>query len=182
METSRGVDERICYGGRWDGGREMGAGCVGTFRTIGRVEDEVGEGMVVLAGDWEVEGPAGDGGGTPYLGHGLRQPNFGTKFGASVRVVVPYGWGAGSFRDRPGGAARGGAGSGGGKEKAPALAGAFLAQALAWARAAAATGVSRGVSAVSGAFSWGAASRRSRATASISLMRFSWLTRVAPGS
>ena len=40
----------------------MGAGCVGTFRTIGRVEDEVGEGMVVLAGDWDVEGPAGDGG------------------------------------------------------------------------------------------------------------------------
>ena len=34
----------------------------------------------------------GDGGrGTPYLGHGLRRPNFVPKFGASVRVVVPYG-------------------------------------------------------------------------------------------
>ena len=67
-------------------------------------------------------------------------------------------------------------------EKAPAEAGAFLAQALAWARVVAAAGVSWGVSAVSGTFSWGVASRRSRATASISLMRFSWLTRVAPGS
>ena len=26
--------------------------------------------------------------GTPYLGHGLRRPNFVPKFGASVRVVV----------------------------------------------------------------------------------------------
>ena len=68
------------------------------------------------------------------------------------------------------------------RKKAPALAGAFLAQALAWARVVAAAGVSWGVSAVSGTFSWGVASRRSRATASISLMRFSWLTRVAPGS
>ena len=32
----------------------------------------------------------GRGGGTPYLGHGLRRPNFVPKFGASVRVVVPY--------------------------------------------------------------------------------------------
>ena len=28
----------------------------------------------------------------PYLGHGLRQPNSVPKFGASVRVVDPYGW------------------------------------------------------------------------------------------
>ena len=28
--------------------------------------------------------------GTPYLGHGLRQPNSVPEFGASVRVVVPY--------------------------------------------------------------------------------------------
>ena len=33
----------------------------------------------------------GRGGGTPYLGHGLRRPNFVPKFGASVRDVVPYG-------------------------------------------------------------------------------------------
>ena len=63
---------------------------LGGFRLVG---DEVIEGLVVLAGDWVGEGPAGDGGrGTPYLGHGLRRPNFVPKFGASVRVVVPYGW------------------------------------------------------------------------------------------
>ena len=73
METSRGVDERICYGGRWDGGRESGARCLRRFRAFCLVGDEVGEGLVVLAptlGGW---GPAGDG-------------------GAARRVVVPYGW------------------------------------------------------------------------------------------
>ena len=43
--------------------------------------------MVVLAGDWEVEGPAGDGGGTPYLGHGLRQPNSVPEFGWLATIV-----------------------------------------------------------------------------------------------
>ena len=136
-------------------GRGSEAGCAGSFRTIGRVEDEGGEGMVVLAGDWEVEGPAG---GRGDEGRGFGPPGSSCPTGGC------------------------GGQAAGGRKKAPALAGAFLAQALAWARAAAAAGVSRGVSAVSGAFSWGAASRRSRATASISLMRFSWLTRVAPGS
>ena len=61
------------YGGRWDGGRESGAGCLRRFRAFCLVGDEVGEGLVVLAptlGGW---GPAGDG-------------------GAARRVVVPYGW------------------------------------------------------------------------------------------
>ena len=40
--------------GRWDGGRRIGAGYLRSFRTIGHVEDEIGEGMVVLAGDWVV--------------------------------------------------------------------------------------------------------------------------------
>ena len=45
-----------------------------------------------------VGGPQGtrDADGTPYLGHGLRQPNSGTEFGASVRSSCPYG-----FRDCP---------------------------------------------------------------------------------
>ena len=30
--------------------------------------------------------------GTPYLGHGLRRPNFVPKFGASVIGIGPYGW------------------------------------------------------------------------------------------
>ena len=30
--------------------------------------------------------------GTPYLGHGLRQPNSGTEFGASVRSSCPTSW------------------------------------------------------------------------------------------
>ena len=33
----------------------------------------------------------GRGFGPPYLGHGLRRPNFGTKFGASVMGIGPYG-------------------------------------------------------------------------------------------
>ena len=33
----------------------------------------------------------GDGSGTPYLGHGLRQPNSGAEFGASVRSSCPTG-------------------------------------------------------------------------------------------
>ena len=33
----------------------------------------------------------GRGNGTPYLGHGLRQPNSVPEFGASVRVVVRCG-------------------------------------------------------------------------------------------
>ena len=67
-------------------------GVLRRFRCFRLVGDEVIEGLVVLAGDWVGEGPAGDGGrGTPYLGHGLRRPNFVPKFGASVRVVVPYG-------------------------------------------------------------------------------------------
>ena len=72
--------------------------------------DEVIEGLVVLAGDWVGEGPAGDGGrGTPYLGHGLRQPNFVPKFGASVRVVVPYGGLREGFINCPGELAHSGA-------------------------------------------------------------------------
>ena len=34
----------------------------------------------------------GRGFGPPYLGHGLRQPNFVPKFGASVIGIGPYGW------------------------------------------------------------------------------------------
>ena len=63
-----------------------------TFRAFRLEGDEVGEGLVVLAptlGGWGPYGGRGDG--TPYLGHGLRRPNFVPKFGASVRVVVPYG-------------------------------------------------------------------------------------------
>ena len=33
----------------------------------------------------------GRGFGPPYLGHGLRRPNFVPKFGASVKVIPPYG-------------------------------------------------------------------------------------------
>ena len=41
-------------------GRGMGAGRLRAFRAFRLEGDEVGEGLVVLAGDWEVEGPAGD--------------------------------------------------------------------------------------------------------------------------
>ena len=34
----------------------------------------------------------GRGFGPPYLGHGLRRPNFVPKFGASVIGIGPYGW------------------------------------------------------------------------------------------
>ena len=44
----------------------------------------------------------GRGGGTPYLGHGLRRPNFVPKFGASVRVVVPYALRGDGGRGTPG--------------------------------------------------------------------------------
>ena len=37
----------------------------------------------------------GRGFGPPYLGHGLRRPNFVPKFGASVMVTPPYGSNAG---------------------------------------------------------------------------------------
>ena len=85
-------------------------GVLRRFRCFRLVGDEVIEGLVVLAGDWVGEGPAGDGGrGTPYLGHGLRQPNFVPKFGASVRVVVPYGGLREGFINCPGELAHSGA-------------------------------------------------------------------------
>ena len=65
-----------------------------SFRGFCLGGDEGEEGLVVLAstlGGWGPYGGTGDEGrrgGTPYLGHGLRRPNFVPKFGASVRVVV----------------------------------------------------------------------------------------------
>ena len=103
------------YGGRWDGGRESGAGCLRSFRAFCLVGDEVGEGLVVLAptlGGW---GPAGGRGAARRgrralrVGAGrLHQPPWtGFAAGAAWR---PGGWwgppvgegsGMGAFVPRP---------------------------------------------------------------------------------
>ncbi len=172
-------------------------GVLGGFCGEGR-DARWGNGELIIENG---EGPCGgrgtgDGGagghvGSPLRGLGEEQQIRGNGRGRSPAPTrVPEVSAAGRCRHRPlRGAGDGASGTppptihGRRKRKSTRRSGCFLlcVQALAWARAAAA-GVSRGVSAVSGAFSWGAASRRSRATASISLMRFSWLTRVAPGS
>ena len=58
----------------------------------------------------------GRGFGPPYLGHGLRRPNFVPKFGASVIGIGPYGE-TGRFPQPPGPAAHSGASAPAGARK-----------------------------------------------------------------
>ena len=79
------------YEGRWDGGREMGAECLLSFRTPCLAADEVVDDLVVLEPALGGHRPPGDGGRHAYLGHSLRRPNSGTEFGASVKSSCPTG-------------------------------------------------------------------------------------------
>ena len=88
------------------GTRDGGGVRVGSFRGFRLGGDEVEESLVVLApglGGWGPAGDGGRGGGTPYLGHGLRQPNSVPEFGASVRSSCPTG-GCGGPHQPPSGA------------------------------------------------------------------------------
>ena len=79
-----GVTGDFYYGGRWDGGRRMGAGCPLSFRGPCLTKDECEDGSVVLAPALGGYCPPGDGG--RHAESSCPTGDEGTKVAAKVVV------------------------------------------------------------------------------------------------